>query len=165
MKFHSLSHSLFCWYKTKQTWELRVVGRFVCIISCIANTFFLHYIKILRKTTTLQKRLRGPSGISWDDGLQVDSCTSLPPKAAVPLIMHNFKLDRIQMGSLCKIHSSVQVPLKSRLAMELEDCFSWRLPLVKTQNKMNDKTHLVINFNLTLQFSTDHSRMISQQTF
>lgn len=51
------------------------------------------------------------------------------------------------MGSLCKIHSSVQVPLKSRLAMELEDCFSWRLPLVKTQNKMNDKTHLVINFN------------------
>lgn len=127
--------------------------------------FFLHYIKILRKTTTLQKRLRGPSGISWDDGLQVDSCTSLPPKAAAPLIMHNFKLDRIQMGSLCKIHSSVQVPLKSRLAMELEDCFSWRLPLVKTQNKMNDKTHLVINFNLTLQFSTDHSRMISQQTF
>lgn len=126
---------------------------------------FLHYIKILRKTTTLQKRLRGPSGISWDDGLQVDSCTSLPPKAAAPLIMHNFKLDRIQMGSLCKIHSSVQVPLKSRLAMELEDCFSWRLPLVKTQNKMNDKTHLVINFNLTLQFSTDHSRMISQQTF
>lgn len=69
------------------------------------------------------------------------------------------------MGSLCKIHSSVQVPLKSRLAMELEDCFSWRLPLVKTQNKMNDKTHLVINFNLTLQFSTDHSRMISQNTF
>lgn len=69
------------------------------------------------------------------------------------------------MGSLCKIHSSVQVPLKSRLAMELEDCFSWRLPLVKMQNKMNDKTHLVINFNLTLQFSTDHSRMISQQTF
>lgn len=31
--------SLFCWYKTKQTWELRVVGRFVSIINRIANFF------------------------------------------------------------------------------------------------------------------------------